>query len=236
MATPTETNARGQGFGARRFLVRGADFSSEEKLAGIRPLITDYPERVPLVPGFPVAGRRGGSRPVVDAEALTAALRSSGSLYPGVKERSAGVVQGVAAGLSESQQAALLSPRGPGYARAGRLQLAAGATTVLPTVALPGPALMTRLDLSSDITAVVPFVDVGFRYSTDDNNTGGFATSGNRFFLAGSSEFDINLGLDTMVWTPNILVPFNKWFLKMIARNNQAGTINIVFTVSIEWL
>jgi hypothetical protein len=95
---------------------------------------------------------------------------------------------------------------------------------------------MTRLEISSDITAVSPFIDVGFRWSYDDDTTGGFATTGNRFFLAGVGIFDVNLPLQTLVWTPNVLIPANRWFLKIIVRNNQAGTVTVITAFSVEWL
>jgi len=236
MATPTETSRRAQGFGARRFLVRGSDFTSEASLGAIRPRITDYPERVSLTPDFPGPGRRGGSRaaPQILAEGELAGVPQSP--WPVARERDATKLTGIAAGLTPAQQALVNSPRGPGFPRTHRVQVAAGVTTVLATVALPGPALMTRLEISSDITAVSPFIDVGFRWSYDDDTTGGFATTGNRFFLAGVGIFDVNLPLQTLVWTPNVLIPANRWFLKIIVRNNQAGTVTVITAFSVEWL
>lgn len=236
MATPTTTARRAQGFGAQRFLVRGADFTSEESLGVIRPRITEYPERVPLITGFPQAGRRGGSRPRVEALAEGESMPVPPGLYPIERKRDVQGLTGVLAGLSVAQQKALLGPRGPGFPRTHRVQVATTVTTVLSTVPLPGPALLTRLEVSSDITAISPFVDVGFRWATDDDTSGGFATTGNRFFLAGSSVFDINLPLDTLVWTPHVLIPANRWFLKIIVRNNQAATITVITAFSVEWL
>lgn len=236
MASPTETAARAQGFGARRFLVRGRTVGPESGFAELRGLINEYPERVPLIPGFPLAGRRGGSRARAQVLAEGEGPSEPLGLYPAARERSATALQNVTTGLTADQLANLSSARRIGFPRAPRMAVAAGVTSVTPSVPLPGPAIITRLEITSDIVAIQPFVDVGFRYATDDNTTGGFATSGSRFFLAGSAEFDVNLALDTLVWTPNVLVPHSRWFLKIIIRNNQAGTINVISAVSIDWL
>lgn len=236
MATPTTTARRAQGFGAQRFLVRGADFTSEESLAEIRPRITDYPERVPLITGFPLAGRRGGSRPRPQVLAEGQEPLAPGGLFPEARKRDPNVLQGVTAGLTPAQIANTTNARNLGFPRTHFAEVAAGLTLVVPTVALPGPAIITRLEVQCTITAISPQVQIAFRYSGDNNTTGGFSTTGSRFFLAGSAVFDIIMPLDRMVWTPNVLVPLTTWFLKIIVANNQAATITVVTSYSVEWL
>jgi hypothetical protein len=52
-----------RGFGQRRFIVRGTLAIPESVEGVLRPRVDEYPERYPLDPGYPQAGRRGGSRP-----------------------------------------------------------------------------------------------------------------------------------------------------------------------------
>jgi hypothetical protein len=237
MATPTTTARRAQGFGAERFLVRGADFASEQSLAIIRPAITDYPERVTQNPLFPYPGRRGGSRP--RPEDLERSTLPHNPIFPQPRPRDvpAGTAYG---GILPAPGSALASPvltcLGDGgiHIQRGALILTT-VTDAVVTVQFARPFVVRFVSFFCDTTDVLN-ISARFLLATNNNVSAGFTSDGVQLDEGSIGAADFIGVADTQVSYPNKRWTTVPAFIKLIVRNLTAGTINIQWIVDIEWL
>jgi hypothetical protein len=237
MATPTTTARRAQGFGAPHFLVRGVDFTSEESLAIIRPLITDYPERVTQNPLFPFPGRRGGSRPRDEVLALESLPHDP--IFPQPRAREKGADQPLGGVLppddspGASPVLACLGAGGTHYQDASGI--VAGADLSVVTVPLTRPFVIRFVSFFCDTTDVN---NISARVVVAPNSdlSAGFNSAGFSIDQGSSGTIAFRGVASTQVSYPNLKWTSTPAFIKFLVRNLGATTITIQWIANIEWL
>lgn len=239
MAQPTETIARPGGFGARRFLVRGPDFLSEEALGIIRPRITDYPERRPFFPEFPAPGRRGASRPPAERQAFAPAPGTGGGTYPMERDRTptplkpadtTGISAKVGACCPEEGDSSFSSPL-----------VTAATSRVVVTPRIARAFWVFHLQYWSGATAPDPVLQMALaiKVSDDNDTSGGLDTTGINILQLGfgisavGTVFEPYNVVQQHYPTSPVFTPGN--FIKFAWRNNSAGDLHSYATISIKY-
>lgn len=247
MASPTETPARGQGFGARRFLVRGSIYSPEPVPSLLRLRYNEYPERFALEPDFPQAGRRGGSRPRAQELALGDALvpgaprggPSGAPLYPAPRDREPGSEQRLGGSLPEASAAGaspVLACLGQGGTHLQQgTNILAGADLATSDGPFTRPFVVRFVSFFCG-TLNVPLITARVVVASNNDLSQGFLSGGSSIDQGSTSNVDFRGTGDTQVTYPN-----KKWlsspaFIKYLVRNLTAVTIEVQFIVDLEWL
>lgn len=150
----------GAGFGAARLIIRASNFLPLERAALLRAAYNEYPERFPLVPAFPVPGRRGGSRPpsrtgagggeggAVEGGELGGG--GIGSLYPDPRTRESRDLP-VGIGSQPLPSGGIGScPIGSGVTIGFSESVAALTTVMVPSQFIPFPFLITHIASCND--------------------------------------------------------------------------------------
>lgn len=154
----------GRKTGAERLVVRGSGFLPLDRAAALRERYNEYPERYPLEPNFPQAGRRGGSRAPTSTSGAPASGASEGGgtpgeiiapppgLFPPPRERVDSALDGSISG----QLPAGSSLPGCGITRGGMWrsspQVGAGATVVEVSAPIQRPFKLIHLSYWSENT------------------------------------------------------------------------------------
>lgn len=234
MSTPTETPVRAQGFGARRFLVRGSIYAPEPGPSLLRPRYNEYPERYTLNPEFPFPGKRGGSRPRVDDAARVVSPRDPN--FPAARPRVDEVSLGRLPVGTSPEASAVNKCAGEGgtfFTRSASVLTTV--TTVLVSDAIQRPFLLRHAQgfAGADLTAGSGII---IKIAVDQNTAGGQATSGTNIEGLGitSATFAaVGVALDIY---PEVRWTITPAFLKFIFFNLSAGTLFFYTAADIVFL
>lgn len=148
------------GFGSVRWIVRASNFLPLDRAALLRAAYNEYPERFPLVPGFPAPGRRGGSKPptrtgtggaesggVIEGGEFGGGI---GSLYPDPRTRESRDLP-IGIGSQPLPSGGIGScPIGSGVTIGFSEAVAAGVTVMVPSQFVPFPFLITHIASCND--------------------------------------------------------------------------------------
>jgi hypothetical protein len=237
MATPTTTARRAQGFGAPRFLVRGPDFASEESLGIIRPLITDYPERVTQNPLFPFPGRRGGSRPREEVLARESVPHDPNFPQPRPRDKPVDTnpFGGLPAPGTPSASPIVECVGLGGTHLQSHLSVLTLTVTVQASFSLNLPFVIRYLEVVSD-GGIALSHDVRVKIAQDNNISGGLATTGVPLDSLGFGGAEFHPGTEPQRAYPNIRWTEVPAFIKLIFNNQDVATHFYHVILSLDWL
>jgi hypothetical protein len=250
----TETKQGARFFGSARFIVRGRLALPENLEQVLRPRINEYPERFPILPAFPAPGERTGSPG-----------RSTVARPEGAPGEEGGAPGGAPSGEVIPAETVYPSPRNrepsnqlnaggtlpaPSSPAASAIQMCAGSGGIHMQRA-NGLGTMA-VDAQSSVQFSRPFIVrfVSFWSDTLDpaNIQGRFLLSGNNDVSGGFNSDGVQLdegaigqadfaGITALQTSfPNKIWTAVPAFVKLVVRNNTAGTINFQWVANLEWL
>jgi hypothetical protein len=239
-------NARA-GYGQARFIIRGSSFLPLDRAAILRPAYDEYPERYPLEPEYPQAGRRSGSRPPATRVAGAGAGAGGpedlvrvppGSIYPMEQIRTElpiGLISGGIAGAASSGGQCVEvgdtlrnSPQVP----------ATGGIRSFSTRRIPRPFVITHLQYWGSNTVPSSVTDLGLTiFIADDGNVSltALVSSGRPLdFWEGGPTLEPFSVVTTHY--PNLVISEAGKFIKMQWVNNNAAALETMLAISWKYI
>lgn len=233
------------GFGQERLIVRGQRFLELPRAAALRPSYNEYPERYPLVEGFPRPGQRGGSRPAPGPGAGAGGeggaggfTGPSGSVYPASRDRPAQAApSGSSYGASGAPAGSPFCDMLAGGAFGTADTVPAVTTTVVVTPEFPFPFIITVIQAWAN-SVVLSAARFNVKVSDDNSSTGGVNCTGVSIVLPPGVPDNTVLDVvsDSTIVQPNFIVSEPGKFIKLILNNASAGPIPILIRGSYQRL
>lgn len=241
------------GFGAARFFVRGSSFLPLDRAAALRPRYNEYPERYPLDPAFPRAGRRGGSPAPLSTRGAVGGGEAPGGeggpedliivppgvVFPGPRPREGGFSSGsqLPAGEVAGLGGACCADVGDTLRNSPQVP-AAGGIRSFSSRRIARPFVITHIQYWSSNTVPSSVTDVKLTiFLADDNSVTLTALvpsgvpldvwEGSNFFEPHAVAHD---------HYPNLLVPTAGKFIKIEWVNAGAAAVETMLTMSWKYL
>lgn len=231
----TEATRRAN-FGQERLIVRGSNFLPLERAALLRQSYNEYPERWPLVEGFPRPGQRGGSRPPSSSGGGEGGEGSS-SLYvpPGASVFPPSRLRPEQAAPPQAAYGAQPIPGGSPFCDLGSGgtfstsdTLANGTSTIVVPPKFPFPFVITFVEAWSSIAATGANIQV--KVSENDDSSGGTSVPGTAILIPPGVADNAVIAVSNagaQYW-PFYIVSQPNWFLKLVMNNTSGGAAVIM--------